>query len=78
MGIGPSQFLLSCFRGQDIHSFNTENILYNLFSNKHNNNNNNTDNINNNNLYAVADRFYIALFSALEQTHCDPVPCDSK
>ena len=24
------------------------------------------------------ERFYIALFSALEQTHCTFVPCDSK
>ena len=26
----------------------------------------------------VVDRFYIALFSALEQTHCAHVSCDSK
>ena len=30
-------------------------------------------------IYAVVvDRFYIALFSALEHTHCALVACDSK
>ena len=28
--------------------------------------------------YFVVDRFYIALFSALEQTHCAIVSCDSE
>ena len=27
---------------------------------------------------SVVDRFYIALFSALEQTHCAHVACDSE
>ena len=29
-------------------------------------------------IQAVVDRFYIALFSALEQTHCALLACDSK
>ena len=29
-------------------------------------------------LVVVVDRFYIALFSALKQTHCALLSCDSK
>ena len=29
-------------------------------------------------MYVAADCFYIALFSALEQTHCTLVACDSR